>query len=459
MNKLSALLVTLALVACKVDQNNENLTVASGKWERDKPEKIYLYKAINGELKEIASSSLSDDSVFCFALKPATGGFYHIGPGKFLHDRYTFYLKPGDRLNVTVNDTSYVLNGNNSAENRELTKWHDFVQPVEWKAVYFDKAKSNSTYVDFFPLLEEKTKVLGDYPKNVTANEAFNSAFEEYRNFNFADLAIHYIYTPRSAHPEGEDFPEYYRKLDLAALSRTTAIMNYPQGTDVLERIIFNNLRMENVAVTDPVEAIMNNIPNIVNDTLKGEFAAKFLSQKRTYAGLLDVEEKYGKYLVTDKQRNMVRERKLALNETKDGNPATDFKFPDKDGKPVALSDFKGKLVYIDIWATWCGPCKQELPHLKKLEAEYHGNNNIVFLSVSTDASKDYQKWKDFLAKEDLKGVQLFGGDDSRQGIIQPYKVSGIPRFVLVGKDGRIVAADAPRPSSSEIRALLKANL
>jgi thiol-disulfide isomerase/thioredoxin len=203
----------------------------------------------------------------------------------------------------------------------------------------------------------------------------------------------------------------------------------------------------------------MENLPQIANDTLKGELVTKFASTRRTLPGFLEYKKQYGKYILTSHQKQTVREIESALNDVKDGNPAIDFRFADKDGKQVALSDFKGKLVYIDVWATWCGPCKQELPHLKKLEAEYHSNKNIVFLSVSTDASKDHQKWKDYLVNEKLTGVQLFAGDGARDGILKPYKITGIPRFILVGKDGTIIASDAPRPSSSEIRPLLKAHL
>jgi thiol-disulfide isomerase/thioredoxin len=459
MNRLVTFLTLLAFAACNSIQNSGDLTTVSGKWTRGLPEKIYLYKLVNGSLTEIASSSIYyEDSTFYFATKPSQGDFYYIGPGKLAANRYAFYLKPGDNLDFTVTEDSYTLNGNNSPENKEVTKWHDFIQPLEWKAIYFNK--ENSTYVDFFPLFENKLKELENYPKNVTGNKDFNYAFEEYKKFNLMDIAIHFIYTPRTAHPEGEDFPAYYRNMNIADLTKTTAIMKYsPSGIDNIEKVIFNNLRFENQKITNHIDAIMENISKVANDTLKGELVVKIAANKKTLPGFLDYKKQYGKYAVTKNQKIKMRELELALNDAKDGSPAIDFKFPDKDGKEIALSNFKGQLVYIDIWATWCGPCKQELPHLKKLETEYHNNKNIVFLSVSTDASKDRKKWEDYLVKEDLKGVQLFAGDDARDGIIKPYKVSGIPRFVLVGKDGNIISSDAPRPSSSEIRPLLKANL
>ena len=109
----------------------------------------------------------------------------------------------------------------------------------------------------------------------------------------------------------------------------------------------------------------------------------------------------------------------------------------------------------IDFWATWCGPCKKEMPAMKALEAEYKDNKDIVFMGISVDASKNIQKWKDFVIKEQLPGVQLFAGDMAGPALSKPYKITGIPRFMLVGKDGSLLYMDAPRPSSSEIRAVL----
>ena len=73
--------------------------------------------------------------------------------------------------------------------------------------------------------------------------------------------------------------------------------------------------------------------------------------------------------------------------ELKEGDQAPTFKYLDINGKEVSLSDLKGKYVYIDIWATWCGPCTGELPHLKELEKKMHGKK-IVFVSISCDKDK-----------------------------------------------------------------------
>lgn len=433
--------------------------VISGKWGREKLPYVTLYRLENGNLKEVATSEIPTDSAFYFALKPRREGFYFIGESKHALNQYAFYLKPQDaELSFTVTEDSYVLTGANSPENQALEQWHSFVQPLEWKSVYF--AKTQSTYVDFFPLLEEKLSALESFPKNATANEAFNRAFEEYKKFNLLDIAVTFLYAPRTAHPEGEDFPDYYRSMDVAALTQTAAILNcIPSGVELIERVIFSKLQVKGEKVDNPMTAILESIGEVSNDTLRGEVVAHFAANQKTYEGLADYEEKYGKYLATDDQRARMKSLKNALNVVKENAPAIDFAFPDADGKTVALSDFKGKLVYVDVWATWCGPCKKELPHLKALEEEFRGNPDVVFLSVATDPSKDEQKWKNYIKNNAMKGVQLFAGSNAKRDLMEPYKITGIPRFILVGKDGKLITANAPRPSSPEIRPLINAHL
>jgi len=122
------------------------------------------------------------------------------------------------------------------------------------------------------------------------------------------------------------------------------------------------------------------------------------------------------------------------------------------NGGTTSLNDLKGKYVYIDIWATWCNPCKEEIPFLKKMETKFH-NKNIEFVSISLDDKRDYKVWKDMVLKEELGGVQLYANGD--QNFTNAYKVRSIPRFILIDPEGKIVEANAPRPSSPSLIQLL----
>jgi len=148
-------------------------------------------------------------------------------------------------------------------------------------------------------------------------------------------------------------------------------------------------------------------------------------------------------------------ERKTAKdNMPKDGEPAVDFTYPDKDGNELSLSSLHGDLVYVDVWATWCGPCKAQIPALQQLQEEYQ-EKNITFLSVSVDVDKD--AWLKMVDEKQLGGTQLWA--DGWSEITESYAIFGIPRFMLFSTEGKVISTDAPRPASEEIRELLSSNL
>lgn len=122
---------------------------------------------------------------------------------------------------------------------------------------------------------------------------------------------------------------------------------------------------------------------------------------------------------------------------------APEFNLESIEGAQVALSDLKGKYVYIDIWATWCGPCLRQIPAMKELEEKYR-DKDIEIMSVSVDSEKDKGKWRQMIEARDMKGIQLFAGRTS--SFHRDYKIKTIPKFVLVGKNGEIINENPPRP-------------
>ncbi len=132
------------------------------------------------------------------------------------------------------------------------------------------------------------------------------------------------------------------------------------------------------------------------------------------------------------------------------GKPSPGFDYENHKGGKTKLSDFKGKYVYIDTWATWCGPCIAEIPHLKRVEQKYHGKN-IEFVSISIDEKKDYEKWKKMVTTKELGGVQLIADKAWGSQFAVDYGIQSIPRFILIGPDGNVIDADAKRPSDPQL--------
>jgi thiol-disulfide isomerase/thioredoxin len=134
----------------------------------------------------------------------------------------------------------------------------------------------------------------------------------------------------------------------------------------------------------------------------------------------------YRAKLASDKEK---RER------MKEGNPAPDFSFPDAKGKMHSLKSMKGKVLVIDFWASWCGPCRQEIPHLKEYYELYKNNKKVSFVSVSIDAKR--ADWDKAVKEEKMPWLQLLAPNGGKN-IMETYQFSGIPFILVLDQDGNI---------------------
>jgi len=133
------------------------------------------------------------------------------------------------------------------------------------------------------------------------------------------------------------------------------------------------------------------------------------------------------------------------------GKPAPEFEGYTPEGKKVSIKNLKGKVIYIDIWATWCGPCIAEIPASKKLQQEFSNEEKIQFLNVSVD--RNQSDWEKFLKEDKMwKGLHIIIEPDKIQTLYSTYKLFGIPDYILIDRSGNIVNMKAPRPSEEKIK-------
>ncbi len=129
------------------------------------------------------------------------------------------------------------------------------------------------------------------------------------------------------------------------------------------------------------------------------------------------------------------------------GDAAVDFAAVDADGKKVYLSDLKGKIIYVNLWATWCIPCLLEMPSLEQAKKKYADNPNVAFVTLSIDDNADLLKWKKNLISRKAGGYQW----QINRGKLNSYNVAEIPRSFLIDKDFKMVNMNAPMPSSKDL--------
>ena len=133
------------------------------------------------------------------------------------------------------------------------------------------------------------------------------------------------------------------------------------------------------------------------------------------------------------------------------GKPAPNFTFTDVSGKQLSLESLSGKLLLIDIWGTWCVPCIEEMPNIEALQKQYAHRDDVHIMSIACD--KKRERWISFLGKHPTTWHQYLVTPEGDEVLNTAYHVVGIPRFIIVGRDGRIITPDAMRPSEPEFAA------
>jgi thiol-disulfide isomerase/thioredoxin len=324
------------------------------------------------------------------------------------------YVHPGDKIKLTIDtelfDETIEYKGSSSssylAKKYLLEEGNDFFG----KVYYMSSGEAYKAVLDSF-----KIDVINEF------GEITDSAFINSEITSIDEKNTYFIGSQEKLANYSVDVKTYM--WETRAIARN---FNFYAAIDSLNSIDFNNMAEQYAAA---FQASLNNVTD-------------------------------AEFIVTAKERitkttDSWLERKTAVdNMPKEGEPAIDFNYPDIEGNEISLTSFKGKLVYVDVWATWCGPCKAEIPSLQKLETDYHGKD-ITFMSVSVDTDKE--AWEKMVAEKELGGVQLWA--DGWSKITKDYAIFGIPRFMLFDSNGNVISTNAPRPSSDEIRELLEANL
>lgn len=129
------------------------------------------------------------------------------------------------------------------------------------------------------------------------------------------------------------------------------------------------------------------------------------------------------------------------------GAPSPLFNLADTSGNFHQLANMKGKVIYIDLWASWCGPCKEETPYLKNIYEKLKTNDKVQIISIAAFDANNRTRRYDIIKKDEMNWLQLEDKDDS---FAKSYLANSIPRFIIIDKQGKIVDSDAVRPSEPE---------
>ncbi len=361
------------------------------------------------------------------------------------------YIKKNDDITILFDAKdlleTIVFSGKGATINKYL---------IEKRKLYIDKKKETEKFykVDENKYLEQ-IKTLNDEVKDMLVNRKFEDSFveKEIENLKYDYLLDLYNY---------ENLQKFYFGKIITPSKdylKPLKAINY-DNTELYSRIpAYKSLAglkwkkaIEMAKDLDEMDMLFNTIKT---RSLKLEVLINF------YYGISKIPKKSKEYYKLIKKyvtnREFLKEAKKLyenVNKTKEGNDSPNFKFEDINGKIVELTDFKGKYVFIDVWATWCLPCMQQIPYIKKLEEKYHGKN-IVFIGISVDKKDKYNLWKETILSTNMKGIQLFSDNSFESKFIEAFSISSIPRFILISPKGTILNPNMSKPSDERTEKVL----
>ena len=441
MKKLwSLLLVVLVLSSCNQEQKEKaDYVLFSGKITNPNGTKV----RIKGD--DFKQSIKMNDGVFADTLRIPNDGYYQFSDGR---ENTAMYLKKGAKVNITLDtkefdetitytgsDESdflakkYMLLENSGLDGRELTK----IPANELKA------KVNTLEIDIKSLLN-KYKLDSTFKANAQKDIAYLTpatiakflAFQGYFYGNKIDGAAELL--------KVLDGIDYDNEADFKTSD------NYKMLVDI--DFMRKTAEAEDLGIS--------HIKTIQSKTIREHFIKQLGSEINPSNKNLEKDFKAIMAIATDKDfKDKLQAKYDKFAQLVAGNPSPTFEnYENYAGGTTSLADLKGKYVYIDVWATWCGPCKREIPFLQKIEEKYK-SKNIHFVSLSIDEKGAHEAWKAMVKDKEMSGIQLFAPKDWKSKFVRDYGIEGIPTFILIDPKGNIVSASAPRPSSKELPALL----
>jgi len=397
----------------KKTNHEPNKVTITGKVSNPIGDKVYFDNSIAPTLGDtIASATLNKDGTFAVSFNLDSASYL-----KFAHgiEVTLMYVKPGDKINLTIDTELFdeTIKYHGSEHSSYLAKRYliDEGKDFYGKFYYMSSVEEYKEMLDSYKI--EMLNILTEISDSTFVNSEIINLEENIKNISERQKKLSEENTV-----EARSYMWESREINRA--------FNFYTALDSLNSDDFNTMTSKY--------------------TLSCESVLKKVTDK-------EFVEKTRK--IIRKTVESWKERKKAVdNMPKEGESAIDFTYPDLDGNEFSLASFKGNLIYVDVWATWCGPCKAEIPSLQRLEADYH-EKNITFMSVSVDT--DEEAWKKMIEEKKLGGIQLWA--DGWSEITRDYAIFGIPRFLLFDSEGNVISTNAPRPSSKEIRVLLDSNL
>ncbi len=381
------------------------------------------------------------------------------------------YIEPGDSLDVSFDAsalmTTVQVKGKGAVHNQFLIKFNNLFRENFSKPVMDEKIKTSSVDAFEMTLFSNKKKQSGfynEFPEKKYFTAAFRSYIENAIKYNYWNYILAYPIVTANLNKglTVAALPAVMlESFDRNSVTNDTALISDAYRSFLTYYVTYFTSEANGFNKFTDYSVSMQKKYMFANQHLKGEslryFLAKYLVDECLKASSETVKKVYNVLAWADNNgmySKIANEKCGTWMNTKaptGGDAVATMKLKDINGKDRTLASFKGKVVYIDFWASWCGPCRQQFPFAKELMGKLteKQKKQVEFVYISIDDTDEL--WKRGIEANRLEGIQLHSPGGWKSEVVKAFKITGIPRYMLINKKGEIVNENAMRPSQPEI--------
>ncbi|MCF8294587.1 MAG: TlpA family protein disulfide reductase [Bacteroidales bacterium] len=442
------LVVFAAILFNACDTQTEQTASISGHIPMDVTTELYVW---NADTKDTISLTAGN---FEYQLQLNSPGFYRLLIG---NSKYELFLVPGGELRLDGDSMTNPLNihytGSLGDENAYLNQSFQLLNQIDYKEVFSLESEAFQHFID--SLFSQNDSLLNALSDESSFHEDFLRMIKVKHAANRGDKLLRYpVYHGYYTQTENPEMPNSYyafiQQIDInnPEYSKLYEVKNYTHSliSYYSDKMLQDSLVNPALADAEIRTELMAITEHIKEPAVRNNLLFDGLNDHISYYGPSNLEfviDYFNQHCTDTLYLKKMKEAIDSWASLMPGQEAPSWEAHTLSGELVKSGDFLGKYLYIDIWATWCGPCRREIPSLKELVETYKGRN-LAIVSVSVD--KDKEAWEKMVS-EDNYGTQLFAEGAFNSDLAIKYKVNAIPRFLLIDPQGKIIHVSTERPS------------
>lgn len=465
----------LSMISCQKTPVSKTVQFSMGTSQEDLSNiELIRYDMLNYAeipIKTVSSTASRSNTLEFEVQNPMFGSL------KIEESQFQVYLEPGDELNVLIHyDTStptITYTGKGSIANNYLAGTSGIVDGFYQENGGFWEKDIHTAEDILSTLQRELEQFHQSYMDTSSLNEEVQALFKTKYELIPINLIQQYSVINHTAYAEVDSLPDLFKnnasRIPMEMEYLDLGMLGYAQILDLYLRQEIHPVFLKG-KTTAEVDSVREKLPVLSNELIRrsqvpGGIQEFFLAKDIDYwLGLQGITPsldslylEFNKAYASSNYRSELQKHYEDWMQIAPGQPAPEIIGLTLQGDTLSLNEMTGKIVYIDVWATWCIPCVGEFSHYKGLQKEFAEHEEVEFLFVSID--QEINEWTNFFqTKDSPEGIQIndLRGHPNYAGVYKSYKMWGIPRYMLIDRDGKIINANAPSPSSGKVEEIIR---